>query len=443
MRKAILCLVLFSLTASACGPNGTALPPTQSVIQIASPDPWQTQTGSSDGSSPIITPAESPSPVAPISPSGPTSEAPTLAPALTALASAKTPIGPLMIEGLQAIQLIGDPQAGDNFYALTPAGLYITRDGGLTWIQVTSEPLQDTFTFSLAEPGILYTGVGADCYRDSPDQPFYKSINGGATWSELPSGIDLHPVAVHPSDPNQLWATGCAGPAYSSDGGETWTISSAELFLTYDVSHIVPVSADWSVVYLGGVSEGGSGVIARSQDSGANWTPVLRESLSDTASGTGEQLLWWINDLLVFSSASPPPQAEGRDVETGTQIFVVDPHGVWHSRDGGDTWRFSNIGLEDVVYRDGVDFTSIGLNVLAVDNSATPMIVYLGTAQGVYQSSDEGETWTKLSNDPADSTGWQQTPIRNLVLSPPKNASPGTTSQLFITTDKGVYVFEP
>jgi hypothetical protein len=207
MRKAILCLVLFSLTVSTCGPAGTTLPPTRSAIQTASPDPGQTQTSSSDGSSPIITPTASPSPVAPISPGGPTGEAPALTPALTALTPAKTLTGPLMIEGLQAIQLVGDPQSGENFYALTPAGLYITRDGGLTWIQVTSEPLQDNFKFSLAEPGILYAGVGADCYRDSPDQPFYKSINGGATWSELPSGINLHPVAVHPSDPNQLWAT--------------------------------------------------------------------------------------------------------------------------------------------------------------------------------------------------------------------------------------------
>jgi photosystem II stability/assembly factor-like uncharacterized protein len=332
----------------------------------------------------------------------------------------------LMIEGLPVIQLIGDPQLSDSFYAVTPAGLYITRDGGLNWAQVTPSPLQDNFVFSPAEPGILYAGAGADCYRGGPDQPLFKSINGGATWNELPNGINLRPVAVHPSDPNRLWAIGCTGPAFSTDGGDNWTIISDDLFLTYDVSQIVPPPADhagseamdWSQVYIAGVSEGGSGVIARSQDGGENWTLLLRE--------TPEQPFWWINDLLVLPSL---PQ----------QILLIDPHGVWHSSDDGDTWELFNAGLEEVIYRDGADFATIGLNTLAVDSDTTPRI-YLGTAQGVYQSLDGGETWAKLTGPT-----WQDAPIRDLALaSIPAQGEPVTaTPQLFVTTDEAVFVFEP
>jgi photosystem II stability/assembly factor-like uncharacterized protein len=319
----------------------------------------------------------------------------------------------LKIAGLQAIQLIGDPQSGDSFYALTPTGLYITRDGGLTWAQVTPAPQQDDFVFSLAEPGLLYAGAGADCYRGGPDQPLYKSVNGGATWSELPNGVNLRPVAVHPADPNQIWAIGCAGPAYSPDGGETWTVSSNDLFMLYDVTHVVP-TLDWSVIYVGGASEGGSGLVANSQDGGASWRALLQES--------PEQPFWWINDLLVA-----PPSVPGDP----QRLFLADPHSVWRSRDGGDTWEALNEGLQDVVYRDGADFATIGLNALAVDDSSVPATVYLGTAQGVYQSVDEGETWSWLTGGP-----WESAPVHDLAL--------GTAPRrLLITSDEGVFVFEP
>lgn len=430
MRKAILCLVLFSLIATACAAGETAPPsntpaphePGEPATQATSPEPDQSPAGNSGTSHPGTTPAESPP--APLStPDAGSTKTTQTTPTETGPAQTERLVNPLLIEGLQAIQLIGHAPFEDSFYALTPVGLYITRDGGSTWAQVTPDPLQDNFVFSSAEPGTLYAGAGADCYRGGPDQPFYKSINGGATWSELPNGVNLRPVAVHPSDPEQIWAIGCVGPAYSSNGGATWATSSAELFLLYDVSHIVPADADWSVVYVGGVSEGGSGVIARSQDTGQSWTPLLQES--------HERPLWWINDLVVLSQ----------------QLFLIDPHGVWRSQDGGNTWNFSNAGLDDVFYRDDADLANIGLNALAVNSHTTPPTVYVGTAQGVYQSLNGGETWVKLDDELTEtpgSAGWQDTPVLDLALSsaPPENGTFGPSPRLFITTAEGVFVLE-
>lgn len=417
MRRAVLNLILLGLLASACASGSSVPQATDPVLKASATSPMQTTTGASPSPESVSTRVPTSSP-----PSGlgtPTAEEAT--PVLTATVSSQMefPAGPLMIEGLQAIQLIGDPQAGDIFYALTPTGLFITQNGGLTWSQVTPAPLQDAFAFSPAEPGVLYAGAGADCFRGGPDQPFYKSINGGATWSELPSGTNLRPVAVHPSDSNQIWAIGCTGPAHSLDGGITWTTSSDDLFLIYNASFIVPVEDDWSVVYFGGVSEGGSGVIAISRNGGENWTPLLRES--------EERLFWWISDLVVLPF-------------TPHKIFTIDPHGLWRSRDGGSSWDFLNAGLENVVYRDGADFTTIGLNALAVDRESTPHVIYMGTAQGVYQSPDEGETWVKLQGVP-----WEDAPVRNLAISPTssKPEAPRLTPRLFVTTEHGVYVFQP
>ncbi len=333
-----------------------------------------------------------------------------------------------MIEGLTATRLIGGPQLGPSFYALTPVGLYITRDGGLNWAQVTATPLHDNFSYSQAEPGTLYAGAGADCYRGGPDQPFYKSVNGGATWNEQPTGVNLRPVTVHPQNANYIWAVGCTGPAFSSDGGETWTIANDELFGLYQVSHIVPLFAQiqgnagsgWSVVYVAGASEGGSGLVASSSDA-KSWVPLLQE--------TSERPFWWVNDLVLVPNTAP---AAGDT--TTQQLFVIDPHGAWHSRDGGNSWTFSETGLETVVYRDGADFTTIGLNTLTVDDSTSPPTVYLGTASGVYHSIDQGASWAKLTSDTWD--------VQDLALAPPDSTGEATPA-LFITTEQGVYVHRP
>ena len=322
----------------------------------------------------------------------------------------------MTIDGLAAIRLVGAPRSGDSFFATTPAGLYITRDGGFTWTQVTPSPLRDEFVFSVAEPGILYAGAGADCYRDGPDEPLFKSVNGGATWHELPE-VNLNPVTVHPTDPDQVWAIGCAGPAYSSDGGDTWTTRSDDLFLVYDVSQIVPVRDNWSVVYVGAVSEGGSGAVITTQNGGDEWALLMRES--------SENPLWWISDLLVLWSA---PE----------HIFMIDPHGFWHSPNAGESWIFRDSGLDDVIYEDGADFSNVGLNALAVDSDITPWTIYLGTQRGVYQSIDEGETWERLTG-----VSWVHSSVQGLALSrsPDKSETHGQTPRLFVTTEEGVQVF--
>jgi hypothetical protein len=184
------------------------------------------------------------------------------------------------------------------------------------------------------------------------------------------------------------------------------------------VSQIVPVGDDWSLVYVGAVSEGGSGAVIRTRNGGDDWTVLLRES--------AERPVWWISDLLVGSA----PQ----------YIFFIDPHGFWQSTNAGEDWDFRNAGLEDVVYRDGADFSKIGLTTLAVDSDTMPWTVYLGTQQGVFQSIDAGRTWERLTG-----VSWEHSPIQNLTLSrsPDEPEAQDRPPRLFVTTEEGVQVFYP
>jgi hypothetical protein len=312
---------------------------------------------------------------------------------------------PLIIDGLQAIRLINNAQPEASFFALTASGLNITRDGGLTWTLVTPDPLYDEFAFSSAEPATLMP-VQALIYRGIN---LLGSIKVTQRFASQPAPwLCIRAI-------EQVWEA--HRECSLSDGGETWSVKSNDLFLVYGVSELVPAPSDWSVVYAGAISEGGSGAVVVSTDAGDHWTSLLTE--------TPQRPFWWVSDLLVFSAETE-------------RLFAVDPHGLWRSLDAGTSWEFYSAGLESVVYQDGADFSAIGLNALAVDSATTPWTLYMGTARGIYQSRDMGEQWEKIRG-----VSWEDTLIRDVHLFPALSQSEGTQACSLPLPLRTVFVFEP
>lgn len=315
--------------------------------------------------------------------------------------------GPLLIGGEQASALVGHPQSG-AIYALAPQGFYRSDDGARTWTLMTgSPPVTHSLVLAPSQPDVLYAGEGRDCYRGGPDAPMWKSLDGGRTWSELGAGLNLEPLAVHPTDPRRVYARGCNGPYRSTDGGDTWTLQGDDLFLVYDVRYIAPAPADdWQTVYLGCATEGGGGGVIGSSNGGAGWeliTPL-------------EPAPWWVSALAA-------------DPLSPTHVYFGEPHAFWGSADGGTTWFTSTVGLEGVVYDPGAPPThTYGLLSLAYVPS-DPQRWLLGTVRGLYGSADRGRTWTRLVG-PA----WQDERISGLLLTQEE------PHRLFVTTSAGVYV---
>ncbi len=153
------------------------------------------------------------------------------------------------------------------------SGLYVTHDGGSTWVERTDEdglPEGNLGRMGLAvspaNPDVVYALVESDTYalyrsddggasfrvqsKDSNigNRPFYyaeihasptnedhvfslwsmvsKSTDGGASWDViLPySGVhpDHHALFIHPNDPNYLINGNDGGLNISRDGGENW-----------------------------------------------------------------------------------------------------------------------------------------------------------------------------------------------------------------------------
>jgi photosystem II stability/assembly factor-like uncharacterized protein len=168
-------------------------------------------------------------------------------------------------------------------------GVYRTTDGGKTWVAVLKKD-QDTGASDVAldpsNPRIVFAGLWQARRRPweltsgGPGSGLYLSRDGGTSWNQLtgkglPKGVwGKVGVAVAPSDGRRVYALIEAekgGLFRSSDGGETWTLATADRALRqrawyYSTLTVDPHNPD--VIWCPSVP------MLRSIDAGKTFQPV-------------------------------------------------------------------------------------------------------------------------------------------------------------------------
>ena len=154
-------------------------------------------------------------------------------------------------------------------------GLFRSADGGNTWAQI-STGLAPFFTGNVVLDSVDVCESQTDViYAASPDFQrggVFKSVDAGATWQRmsgdaLPGPRRTFSVAVHPDNPDVVFA-GSSGTFYTStDGGVTWDVPASRPPGSVEAIRID--AANPGLMYAAS-----TGNLSRSTDGGVSWTAV-------------------------------------------------------------------------------------------------------------------------------------------------------------------------
>jgi photosystem II stability/assembly factor-like uncharacterized protein len=244
----------------------------------------------------------------------------------------------------------------DALYAgVEPAGLFRSRDAGLTWQHVEG-------------------------LTNHPTRPEWQPGNGG---------LCLHSIVPHPTDADRLWVgISSVGAFETRDGGTSWELRNKGVRADFDPNpdpqfgqcvHKMVMAADGGEHLY---QQNHCGVY-RSMDGGRQWEEITAGLPTQFGFPMGAhprdpKTVWTI-------PLSEPDQ--GR--------YMPDGHAaVWRSNDGGDSWKRSDDGLP----RDNA-YIAVLREAMAVDR-LDPVGVYFGTSTGqLYGSRDEGQSWRLIADN--------------------------------------------
>jgi len=320
------------------------------------------------------------------------------------------------------IDIAVDPTNSDTIYvSLHGESIYKTTNGGNSWQNLDSMPIVGTFDIEIdpRNTDTLYAAaiMGRRCPEEllppglfpavAPEEigehGVYKSEDGGLTWVNINHGVIKAPcraLALHPTNPNVIYAAGAGGVYLSIDGGEGWSLQNTGL----DFQSVGALSLGANKIYAG--SRGG-GV----------YTSDIEEDYS----------LHWT------STEGPRPEIFNIQVAvdpTNSDVIYASsyPGGMFKTTDGGSTWKDKNFFLPSF---EVVDPVRQGYYRFAFDPSDSNILYFVIYGKGVYVSKDGADSQMPLFGDDDIMLG---KPLTNIAV------DPQDPDVIYVTSEDGVYV---
>jgi len=282
-------------------------------------------------------------------------------------------------------------------------GLYVSDDGGATWLEQPEMKKQSIRALVTApsDPKILVAGTLKGIYKtiDSgshwnlispegskeihevesvaidPKDPKtiyagtwhlpWKTTDDGAHWANIKEGViddsDVFSIIIDPKDPNVVYASACSG-IYKSESAGSLFHKIQGIPSTARRTRVLMQDPQHQNIVFAGTTEG----LYRTSDSGKTWIRT-----------TGPELI--VNDVFINPS------------DTNRMLLATDRGGVLVSNDGGASFRATNSGFSSR------QITSY------VEDMRHAGTIYVGMVNdkawgGVFVSSNGGLTWTQKNS---------------------------------------------
>ena len=250
-----------------------------------------------------------------------------------------------------------------HIYAGTNKGIFISKNGGSTWLKTSKFPEESCPELEVS------TSNGNIAYISGSGRNIKKTTNGGESWfapGRLPDErIFCNEMAVDPIDPNVVYIAAENKIIKTIEGGKTWgsfvtSVSSPEK-ITINPRNVQELFIQ---------NEFG---IWRSIDAGKKWKRML--------SRTSDLPVAFIES---FTTIAAHPKLN-------LLLLGIFPQGIFRSTDGGINWNASNRGFAN-------------LNIINVEaNINASSKFYAAGAESrrlFYTTTDRGHTWRLNKSTP-------------------------------------------
>jgi photosystem II stability/assembly factor-like uncharacterized protein len=305
--------------------------------------------------------------------------------------------------------IAGDPHDPNVLYlAAAGGGVWKTTDAGADWTPLTDDQVT-AFMGALAvapsDPNVLYAGTGeaTNSALSFTGRGVLKSTDGGATWTLVgQDAFNRHTIAqvvVSPVDPDTVYVAlagsgvnglgGNTGIWKSTDGGLTWTDTTAAISTTAAFSDVEIDPTDAQTLYAALGSFRGSAVngVYKTTDGGATWSVA------------GNFPMGLADGRITVAIAPADPQTLYVSVSGSGQAGTAFGHliAVMKSTDGGATWA----ALPNTPDLGGSGWYGLPL---AVDPLDVNTLYASAGGDPIVESNDGGRRWFSLVSG-ADGNG--------------------------------------
>lgn len=303
-------------------------------------------------------------------------------------------IGSIAVDpGNEATVWVGTGESNPRNDVTQGDGVYKTTDGGAQWTHALTLPnaLISKIVIDPHNTDHVVVGVLGDPFADSSDRGIYRTVDGGKSWKKtLDLGLQTGPsdIVADPRNPDVLfagmwqfrrtaWSLSSGGPNdglyRSSDGGASWERVTGHGLPTQAMGRIAVAFAPSNPQRVYALIETKSGLLWRSDDSGANWSLVSSDRLMDErpfyytkifVDATNPDRLWSESVHMTLSTDGGREFAiTGRGTHgdhhamwvaaDGKRIIEGDDGGVNFSYDDGTTWQWRKSLPISQLYRIG------------------------------------------------------------------------------------------
>ncbi len=280
---------------------------------------------------------------------------------------------PILTHTISALAISPVYGASQKIYAAakdsasSPAVLYRSDDGGATWVSVTTGIPDATASGSLNITSLIFAADGSVLlgvtYGDGTSGAVaYRSIDDGATWVSLGSGLEAYQLF-------DVTSTANAFDSAEHGGLSFFAATSGGLWRTDRTQHDPTEPGAWA---SSGPRGGSIGLLAPSPN--------------------------FANDGIVFT---------GQVLEIRASEYGP---GLIKSSNWGQTWRSVSKSTDPAMTLGGEAVHAYTFS----PNFANDHLVYASTSGGLYKSTDSGETWQVMGGVYSGFPGG----VRALVLAP-------------------------